>query len=743
MSEDVEEIATGTDGEDAAPRPGQDPEEPGGAVPGPVVAEDSIREGPTRHPRGEEREEANIQHPSVSQRLPSGIANMTVTEQQLNKLAMKLGSGWENLAVHLGLSMDDVDTIKEENRKSNVQKLKMLLAWKAKQKGGATVGNLVRALEAYDDTIDEDKFDFFLDETPEEPSNNTQISETSGPRHYQNEDRSAPATGEVYPDSPATFQVNGVKVHFPEGSVEGVRTISVEVEHPVVRNQRQREILQHGVCGPLITVVQSSGGRFRHPVTVTVDLQYPAGSKQSEPNEDLRWHLLRHTDANGWEDVTDFNPHVTDTTIEYKTSEFCRHWLVKLTEHAVLPFMERIEDFIQDYYNPLVVFVMYQGQHGAVVFDCLLKSDPTLKQLVLKSGYNQRVVPMDQTEEVRAKLEGNVAFTGGDSAMTGLTFQHPRKARGDLNKKEVFLCLRDGANPNHRGYISYSIAQRTVTKMPILVAAPSLTSILNASLNTSEFPADWKKARVVPIFKAGDRTDTAPYRTPSREVLSRLGWMSVRTLHRQHKAMLVYRALDNSLPPHMRGVFIRYRDEASRSTRQSTLDNLIIPRPQLEVYRRSLRYSGATVWNSLPPHCPPGQAISVVKSRHCNTAEDRVWEFLCKVVPNLGDFTSHYWSEWVNEFDGVMNYVCPSGRVVTGFNSEHSNTHEDRRWKLRCSRKDGMTTSDHYESLYANSWDGDMNYYVPNGFYLRGMHGYHDNEKEDRLYGFDLCQVQL
>ncbi|KAI8501935.1 hypothetical protein Bbelb_203470 [Branchiostoma belcheri] len=80
----------------------------------------------------------------------------------------------------------------------------------------------------------------------------------------------------------------------------------------------------------------------------------------------------------------------------------------------------------------------------------------------------------------------------------------------------------------------------------------------------------------------------APYRTPSREVLSRLGWMSVRTLHRQHKAMLVYRALDNSLPPHMRGVFIRYRDEASRSTRQSTLDNLIIPRPQLEVYRRSL-----------------------------------------------------------------------------------------------------------------------------------------------------------
>ncbi|XP_078702614.1 uncharacterized protein LOC144928286 [Branchiostoma floridae x Branchiostoma belcheri] len=483
MSEDVEEIATGTNGEDAAPRPGQDPEEPGGAVrqedvgepydeqneQDPVVAEDSIREGPTRHPSGEERVGVNIQHLSVSQRLPSKTANMTVTEQQLNKLAMNLGSGWENLAVHLGLSIDDVDTIKEENRKSNVQKLKMLLAWKAKQKGDATVRNLVRALEAYDDPIDESKFDFFLDETPEKPSNNTQISETSGPRHYQNEDRSAPATGDVYPDSPATFQVNGVKVHFPEGSVEGVRTVSVEVEHPVVRNQRQREILQHGVCGPLITVVQSSGGRFQHPVTVTVDLQYPAGSKQSEPNEDLRWHLLRHTDANGWEDVADFNPHVTDTAIQYKTSEFCRHWLVKLTEHAALPFIDRIEDFIQDFYNPLVVFVMYQGQHGAIVFDCLLKSDPTLKQLVLKSGYNQRVVPMDQTEEVRAKLEGNVAFMGGGSAMTEITFQHPKNVRVDLNKKEVFLSLRDSADPNHRGYISYSIAHRTVTQMPVSI----------------------------------------------------------------------------------------------------------------------------------------------------------------------------------------------------------------------------------------------------------------------------------
>ncbi|CAH1277381.1 Hypp9591 [Branchiostoma lanceolatum] len=345
----------------------------------------------------------------------------------------------------------------------------MLLAWRAKQKTNATVGNLVKALEAFDDgAIDEDKFDFLL-EPPKVTPQNKEEPINKEPRHYDNEERSAPARGEVHPDYPATFQVNGVKLFFPERSVEQVRTVSVEVEHPVVRNQRQRDILQDGVCGPLITVVQSSDGRFQNPVTVTVDLQYPAGSKQSEPNENLRWHLLRETSNNGWKDVTNFSPQVTDTTIEYKTSEFCRHWLVKLTKDAVLSFMQRIDDFIQDYFSPLVVLLMYPGQHGAVVLDCLQKADPSLKQLVLKNGYNQRCIPMDQSDEVQARLEGNIRFTGSDSEVEEITFQHPKSVRGDLNKKEVFLSLRDRADPNHLGYIIYSIAQHKVTQMPIRV----------------------------------------------------------------------------------------------------------------------------------------------------------------------------------------------------------------------------------------------------------------------------------
>ncbi|XP_035671862.1 hemagglutinin/amebocyte aggregation factor-like [Branchiostoma floridae] len=114
-----------------------------------------------------------------------------------------------------------------------------------------------------------------------------------------------------------------------------------------------------------------------------------------------------------------------------------------------------------------------------------------------------------------------------------------------------------------------------------------------------------------------------------------------------------------------------------------------------------------------------------------------------QVRSGLSYFNWHYWSPWINTFDHYMNYACPFNGVVTGFQSEHSNSHEDRRWKVRCSVKWGMTTYNHYSSLFVNNLDGNMNYYVPSGFYIRGMHGYHDNGKEDRRYSFHLCRINL
>ncbi|CAB4038459.1 Hypothetical predicted protein [Paramuricea clavata] len=42
--------------------------------------------------------------------------------------------------------------------------------------------------------------------------------------------------------------------------------------------------------------------------------------------------------------------------------------------------------------------------------------------------------------------------------------------------------------------------------------APSITKIMNISLNTAVFPTRWKTAKVVPLFNAGERDNVTNYR---------------------------------------------------------------------------------------------------------------------------------------------------------------------------------------------------------------------------------------
>ncbi|CAH1245976.1 ANTXR1 [Branchiostoma lanceolatum] len=61
--------------------------------------------------------------------------------------------------------------------------------------------------------------------------------------------------------------------------------------------------------------------------------------------------------------------------------------------------------------------------------------------------------------------------------------------------------------------------------------APSLTTIINASIQTSEFPEDWKKARLSPIHKAGDRDAPNNYRPIS--ILPAVSKILERAVHTQ------------------------------------------------------------------------------------------------------------------------------------------------------------------------------------------------------------------
>ena len=46
----------------------------------------------------------------------------------------------------------------------------------------------------------------------------------------------------------------------------------------------------------------------------------------------------------------------------------------------------------------------------------------------------------------------------------------------------------------------------------IQVIGPALTSLFNHILNTGNFPSNWSKGLIVPVYKKGDASDTNNYR---------------------------------------------------------------------------------------------------------------------------------------------------------------------------------------------------------------------------------------
>ena len=77
-------------------------------------------------------------------------------------------------------------------------------------------------------------------------------------------------------------------------------------------------------------------------------------------------------------------------------------------------------------------------------------------------------------------------------------------------------------------------------KLAAPIICDSLSYICNLSLSTSAFPSAWKKAKVTPIFKDGDKSDVNNYRPIS--VLPVISKIIERSVHNQ---LYNYLALEN------------------------------------------------------------------------------------------------------------------------------------------------------------------------------------------------------
>eukprot|EP01083_Nonionella_stella_P031052 85059_1 len=143
--------------------------------------------------------------------------------------------------------------------------------------------------------------------------------------------------------------------------------------------------------------------------------------------------------------------------------------------------------------------------------------------------------------------------------------------------------------------------------------------------------------------------------------------------------------------------------------------------------------------------CGGGSAIYRAFSRHNNDYEDRQFEFRCSVPSD--DFILGS-CEWIGyypaNFDGSIHKDCANSGVMRTIESYHDNSHEDRKFRFECCivyQNPYNYTSMIFSAndFYSNEWNGPHDV-IKQGYFLSGMESYHSNSREDRRFKWQFCK---
>ncbi len=89
------------------------------------------------------------------------------------------------------------------------------------------------------------------------------------------------------------------------------------------------------------------------------------------------------------------------------------------------------------------------------------------------------------------------------------------------------------------------------------------------------------------------------FETLSKILFPKLNWLPISQRVQYNKALLVYKCLHEPMPEYMKSIF-SLQSNSQYSLRSETDSNLVVPKPNHELYKNSFAYSGAKLWNSLP-----------------------------------------------------------------------------------------------------------------------------------------------
>ena len=104
--------------------------------------------------------------------------------------------------------------------------------------------------------------------------------------------------------------------------------------------------------------------------------------------------------------------------------------------------------------------------------------------------------------------------------------------------------------------------------------------------------------------------------TPSAEMFQQLKWMRFDERVTYKKAILTYKSLHNLAPSYLCNKFTYTNTIHQVNLRSQTDSTLYVPKPNLEIYRKTLAYSGPKIWNNIPYTLKSSPSLETFKQRY-------------------------------------------------------------------------------------------------------------------------------
>ena len=104
--------------------------------------------------------------------------------------------------------------------------------------------------------------------------------------------------------------------------------------------------------------------------------------------------------------------------------------------------------------------------------------------------------------------------------------------------------------------------------------------------------------------------------TLSAKLFAELKWLTFPERVKFQKAVMMFKTMNNLNPPFIKNLFKFTNEIHDRCLRSASENLLYVSKPNCELYRNSLPYSGSKIWNSIPQDAKNSESVAIFKNRY-------------------------------------------------------------------------------------------------------------------------------